>query len=510
MDELAPCLLGLDAGNTVIKSVLFDARGRQLAMHAVDGRSHTPRPGHVERDLGELWENARTAIKACIDAAGIDPRRIVGIGCAGHGNGLYLLDDADRPLVGIQSLDTRAADLAARLSARAGDALHAICLQKPWPSQTPTLLAWVKAHTPETYRRAATAMLCKDYIALRLTGERVSDISDMSGAGLLRMPDCVYDERLLALYGLEDAGRLLPRLVAPAEIAGRVSRAAAAESGLAEGTPVIGGFFDVVAGAMGAGAIAPGEASIIVGTWSINQVFSAEPVNDRRVFMVSGFGPGRFVNIESSATSAANLEWYVRALIERGGHADDPFGRSNALVGSVVPAADDPFFHPFLYGSGQDPAARAGFYGIAGWHGEAQLLRSLFEGVMFEHRRHVDVLRAAGVGFGRAVISGGGSKSPYWPQIFADGLRVPVTVAAARETGALGAAIGAGVGVGLFADFEAGMAAMVRPGAAFVPDPAMRDHYDRRYRTYTALTAALAPFWAELRESASRSERSTA
>jgi L-xylulokinase len=321
----------------------------------------------------------------------------------------------------------------------------------------------------------------------------------MSGAGLLRMPDCSYDDRLMALYGLEDAEQLLPRLVGPAEIAGRVSRRAAAETGLAEGTPVIGGFFDVVAGAMGAGAIAPGEASIIVGTWSINQVFSAEPVHDRRVFMVAGFGPGRFVNIESSATSAANLEWYVRELVERGAHVDDPFGRCNALVGSVTPSADDPLFHPFLYGSGQYPAARAGFYGIAGWHREAHLLRALFEGVMFEHRRHVEVLAAAGVAFGRAVISGGGSRSPHWPQIFADGLGVPVTVAAARETGALGAAIGAGVGVGLFADYEAGMAAMVRPAAAFAPDPAMRDHYDRRYRMYTRLTEAMAPFWAEMR-----------
>jgi L-xylulokinase len=264
-------------------------------------------------------------------------------------------------------------------------------------------------------------MLCKDFITFRLTGERVSDKSDMSGCGLLRMPDCTYDDDLLSLYGLDDAKPMLPRLVDSAEIAGTVSARAAAETGLAEGTPVIGGFFDVVAGAMGAGVIAPGEASIIVGTWSINQVFSQRQVVDPSVFMVSGFGPGRFVNIESSATSAANLEWYVRELIERGGHHDDPFGHCNALVGSVRPAADDPFFHPFLYGSGQDSAHRAGFYGLAGWHGEGHLVRALFEGVMFEHRRHVDVLANAGVTFERAVISGGGSRSPHWPQIFADG-----------------------------------------------------------------------------------------
>ena len=100
--------------------------------------------------------------------------------------------------------------------------------------------------------------------------------------------------------------------------------------------------------------------------------------------------------------------------------------------------------------------------------------------------------------FDTAVMSGGGSRSPHWPQIFADGLGVPITVAEARETGALGAAIGAGVGTGMFANYETGIAAMTRPGARFTPNPAMKRHYDRRYRIYTNLTEALGPFWAAL------------
>lgn len=99
-------------------------------------------------------------------------------------------------------------------------------------------------------------------------------------------------------------------------------------------------------------------------------------------------------------------------------------------------------FHPFLYGSGQGAEYRAGFYGLAGWHKEGHMLRALFEGVMFEHRRHINVLKDAGVSFDKAVLSGGGSRSEHWPQIFADGLGVPITVPEARETGALGAAIG--------------------------------------------------------------------
>ncbi|WP_340118242.1 FGGY-family carbohydrate kinase [Pelagibius sp. 7325] len=495
-------LLGLDAGNTVIKAVIFDLEGRICAMQALDGRSITPQAGMVERDLEELWANARQAIRGCIEMAGIDARQIAAIGCAGHGNGLYLLDKADRPLLGIQSLDTRAAALARRLAAERGDRLHGLCLQKPWPSQTPTLLAWVKDNAPDVYARAGTAMLCKDFITFKLTGERVSDISDMSGCGLLRLPDAVFDDDLLSAYGLAEARGLLPRLVQPTDIAGRVDAPAAEATGLAEGTPVIGGFFDVVASAMGSGVVGAGEASIIAGTWSINQVFSARPVVDPKVFMVAAFGPQRYVNIESSATSAANLEWYVRTFVERAGHTGDPFAFCNECVGSLTPAADDPLFHPFLYGSGQGADCRAGFYGVAGWHGEAHLLRALFEGVMFEHRRHIEVLAAAGVTFERAVLSGGGSRSPHWPQMFADGLGLPIGVAEASETGALGAAIGAGIAAGFFADYEAGIRAMTRPKAAFTPDRQRKAHYDRRYRLYRDLSENLRGFWAALQDGA--------
>jgi L-xylulokinase len=493
---MADLLLGLDAGNTVIKAVLFDREGRQLAAAQRHGASHTPAPGHVERDLDELWANATLVIRDCLERAGARPERVAAVGCAGHGNGLYLLDRAGEPLAAIQSLDMRAARMAEDLRADGnGDALHAICLQAPWPSQTPTLLAWIRRHAPDVYARAGTAFLCKDYITFRLTGRRVSDISDMSGAGFVRMPGCTYDAELLDRYGLADARALLPELVDPAEIVGGVTAAAAEATGLAVGTPVVGGLFDVVASALGSGVGAPGEASVIAGTWSINQVVAAEAIADARVFMVSRFAPDRFVAIESSATSAANLEWYVREFVERGGHAGDPFAECNRKVASVLPAADDPFFHPFLYGSGQGAFMRAGFYGVAGWHGEGHLLRAIFEGVAFEHRRHIDVLRSAGVRFDRAALSGGGARSTVWPQMFADVLGIPITVAECAETGALGAAIAAGAGVGAFADLAAGVAVMTRPRATHAPDPGMEGRYADRYRTYLELAEALRPIW---------------
>ena len=492
----ADLLLGLDAGNTVIKAVLFDRDGTQLAASRRDGSAHSPAPGHVERDAGELWANAAAVIREVLEESGAPPGAVAAIGCAGHGNGLYLLDRDGTALPAITSLDMRAAGLAAELAADGnGGRLKAICRQAPWPSQTPTLLAWLRRHAPEVYGRAATAFLCKDFVTFRLTGRRVSDISDMSGAGFLRLPDGRYDTGLLAGYGLADALPLLPDLIGPTEIAGTVTAEAAAATGLAAGTPVVGGLFDVVASALGSGIAAPGEASIIAGTWSINQVVTDSLPADPQLFMVSAFAPDRFMAIESSATSAANLEWYVRELVERGSHHADPFAACGRLVETVAPAPDDPYFHPFLYGSGQGAFMRAGFYGLAGWHGEGHLLRALFEGVAFEHRRHVEVLRQAGIAFDSAALSGGGARRTGWPQMFADILGIPITTGARPETGALGAAIAAGTGAGLFRDLAAGAQAMAGPRTGYTPDPAMAAHYGARYQTYAMLTEALRPLW---------------
>lgn len=486
-------LLGLDVGNTVIKAVLFDLKGRQVARRSVQGRSTSPVPGYVERDLGELWANACAVIGGCIADAGATSGQIAGVGCAGHGNGMYLLDADRRFLAGVQSLDTRAAQLACELSVDQGNALHALCLQKPWPAQTAVLLVWTKRNRPDLYRAAHTVLLCKDVITHKLTGELVSEISDMSAGGLLRMPECVYDDTLLRLYGLEDMRDKLPQLLGPLDIAGYVTDCNG--SGLAEGTPVIAGYLDVVSSALGSGISRPGQASIILGTWGINQVLSQEPLVNPDMFMVVGFGPCSYTNIEASATSAANLEWYVRTLVDRGEHRDSAFDFVNGSVAQTEPKPDDPFFHPFLFGSAQGPEFRAGFYGLTGWHCEGHLLRALFEGVAFEHRRHVEVLAAAGITIESAVLAGGGCRSPVWPQVMADALGISLVVTECGETGALGAAIGAGVATGTFEDYNTAVARMTRVRNVFEPNRAMRAHYEVRYRKYLSLVEMMRGFW---------------
>lgn len=203
--------------------------------------------------------------------------------------------------------------------------------------------------------------------------------------------------------------------------------------------------------------------------------------------MVAAFGTGRFARMDNSATSAANLGWYVRSLIGRDGHRGDPFEPVNRLGEGAAMAPDDPMFHPYLCGGRNGAQQRGGSSGLAGWHDEGHMLRALYEGVGLEHRRHVGVLTASGAGIGQVTLSGGGTRSPHRPQTLADIPGLPVNLGSADETGAPGAAMAAAVGTGHHPSLKTAAAVRTRPRAKHFPDT-------RRQR----LTVAMEPFGADL------------
>ena len=492
--------LGIDAGNTGVKALLFDETGLELARAGRETGGTSPAPGRVERDLGRLRGDLDALIREVLATSGLQGKEIAGIGTAGHGNGLYLLDADEAPLAAIQSMDTRAAALVAEWDASGvSDTISKIALQRPWPAQTPTLLAWMARYQPDLMQRAAHVLMCKDLVTHALTGRVASDVSDMGGAGLLRLPENSYDDGLLAAYGLPKARSILPPLLWPTDVAGTVTAQVAARTGLAAGTPVVAGLFDVVASAVGAGVTKPGEASVIIGTWSINQAIVEVPAGN--VFMSCGLTPGRYMAMENSATSAANLEWMVHHLLRHDERSDGkPYALADALALAAPLRADLPMYHPYLYGASGDPSARAGFFGIAGWHDTGDLMRALFEGVSFAHLAHLTKLQAAGVESENITISGGGARSPVWPQMLADMLGRGLAVAAQPEAGALGAAMAAAVGAGRFADLDEAAAAMVAPPRRITPDPQRHAIYQRRYALWQAVEQSLAPHWATLRQ----------
>jgi L-xylulokinase len=504
--RVAEYLLGVDNGNTVSKAAIFDLAGQEIQVASSKVESQYPHPGWTERSMDMLWQSTAEAIREAIDGSGIDPREIVGVGTTGHGNGLYLLDKRGDPArAGIQSMDTRAADTIDEWNSRdLHSEIYPFTLQSLWPAQPNALLAWVKRHEPEVYAQIGSVLMCKDFATYCLTGEIVSDFTDMSGTSLLDVPNRRFSRELLELYDLGELWGAMPRLVESYEVVGTVTAQAAEATRLAEGTPVVGGIFDVDASALGSGVYQPGEVCIIAGTWSINEIVTAEPLADPSIFMTSCYTiPGLWLTLEASATSATNLEWFVNQFcgeerVEAKARGISVYEMCNEMVASLPPGGTDIVFHPFLYGSNVQPTARAGFYGIAGWHTKAHVVRALYEGVVYCHLAHVDKLRAAGAGMDVARLTGGGARSRVWTQIFADALQLPMEVPEGEELGARGAAICAGIGAGVYNDHAEAVDKAVRLHRRQEPDPEATPLYLARYAEYQRLLEAMQVPWDHL------------
>jgi L-xylulokinase len=499
-------LLGIDNGSTVSKAALFDLKGREVAVASCKADTEYPHPGWTERGMEMLWESTASAIREALAKSGINPKEIAGIGNTGHGNGVYLLDKQGRPLRnGIQSMDSRAADVVTEWNE---NNLHAkvfpFTIQSFWPAQPNAILAWLKKNEPQNYERLGSILMVKDYIKYRLTGEISGDFTDMSATSLLDVRKQCYSRELMDLYGLSEAYDALPPLKQSSEVVGRVTSAAAQETGLAVGTPVVGGLFDVDASAIGAGAINANQACLVMGSWSINEVITKDPIVDPSLFMTTLFAePGLFLTIEGSATSATNLEWFVnqccgdeRAEAKRRGIS--VYEVCSEEVGSLPPGSTNIIFHPFLYGSNVQPTARAGFYGVAGWHTRAHLLRALYEGVVFGHLSHIEKLRTAGAQINTARLAGGGSRSEVWSQMFADTIQVPMEISDGNELGARGAALSAGIGAGLYRDYAEAVQEAVKVVRVHNPIPANTPHYLARYAEYERLTRVMKGPWESL------------
>jgi L-xylulokinase len=310
----------------------------------------------------------------------------------------------------------------------------------------------------------------------------------------------------MALYDLSEVFDALPPLKHGHEIIGQVTALAAQQTGLAIGTPVVGGLFDVDASAIGAGAVRVNQACLVAGSWSINEVITEKPIVDPGLFMTTLFAdPGRYLTIEGSATSATNLEWFVnqccgdeRAEARRRGVS--VYDICNEEVASLAPSSANIIFHPFLYGSNVQPTARAGFYGVAGWHTRAHLLRALYEGVVFGHLSHIEKLRKAGAQIDTARLAGGGSRSEVWSQMFADTIQVPMEVSDGNELGARGAALAGGIGAGIYSDYAEAVREAVSVVRVHEPIPANTQHYLARYAEYRRLIHVMRKPWETLNQ----------
>ena len=495
-----PSLLGIDNGLTVTKAVLFDTDGTVLSVARRRVPQSIPAPRFVERDMDGLWRATAEAIAEAISRSGQPASDIAAIAATAHGDGLYLLDDDNRPLgPGILSLDSRAGDIVADWE-KDGTAERALTLtgQRPHLSAPSALLAWIKRHQPERYARIGAVLGCKDWLTFCLTGHVGTDRTEAS-TSFTDVNTQDYSPAAAEIYGLE---RIFDRLAPSAHsaaIIGHVSDEAARATGLAAGTPVAAGLHDVTASALGIGAQKSGVMGVVAGTYSINEIVSDKPLTDPRWFCRNAIEPGQWNAMSISPASAANYDWFLDTLCQ-GEHDKAASGGPpihEALAGEIEDAIARPstvLFHPYLFGSPHGAPSSGSFIGLHGWHDRGDMLKAVLEGIAFNHREHVDALED-GFPYEQVRLTGGISRNPAFAQMFADILAHPVTVTATEEAAAWGAALCAGAAVGLYrspTDDPRDLDAISR---TFRPDAEKAAAYDRRFAVYRDISEALKPHW---------------
>ncbi len=477
-------LLGIDAGLTAIKAVLFDLTGRTRAVARVATPLSVAADGRSEIDMTSQWGATCQAIRSALGQAGTRGEQIAGVVVSGHGNGAYLLD-RDGVALGpaISSMDHRALSLVNAFSAPTRTALRDLTFQTLWSGQPGMILRWLRQHDPARYRQIGSVLFCKDWLRYCLTGALATDTTDASASGLYAIGSRAFDPAILDLLEIPEAHAWLPQAQTSHQVIAGVRADAARLTSLAVGTPVVAGLFDVTANALGAGLADEGRFCAVGGTWSLNIGLSRRPRIPATIRQCTIYADASlYSNIDSSATSAVNVAWFLRRVFsDHVTYVDF----EHALVESR-PTDAAPLFLPFVYSGLRDDDPGGSFLGLRSSHGRDDLLRSIAEGIAFAHRYHIANLRREGLTGDRVLFTGGASRNRPLCQILADVLQLPITTPAAEETGASGACIVAAVGIGAFASIQTAAGQMVHERESFPPDAIRGEIYCRRYERFRA------------------------
>ena len=495
-------LIGIDNGGSEIKCAVFTLDGRELSVASRRLPIEVPQPGWSERDSLEVWQKNAETISEALDRADINGADIAGVGLTGYGNGFCLVDETGTPTYkAIVSTDERADDICTEFATNGVErAIYPLTCQSTWAAQPIALLAWFKRNKPEALEASRWVLGIKDWIRYKLTGEFTTEITEASSTCLCNLHTRQFDPAIFRAAGIDDCFDLMPRIIGSTECGGYVTAEAAEATGLAEGTPVVGGFFDIDACEFASGVADTETLCLIAGTWSINERLATTANTDydqNKNTVTLGYRPGYFNVEESWPTSASNFDWFVTNFLA----ADRPsaprsriYEECNKAVGALNPADSQVIFVPYLYGASYPSGADACFLGLTSYTTRDHMILAIYEGVCFSTLWNVHQLVGNDLAGRRVRLSGGVSKSHEWTQIMADVLGVPVETLANTELGCQGAAMAAGVAVGAYADYDDAIARSVRVGEIVEPRPEHVDLYRQKFAAYERALEALRSF----------------
>jgi xylulokinase len=497
--------IGIDIGTTSTAGILVDSQGSVLALADQPTELFCDRPGWAEQDPEQWWRNACVVIGALLCQSGRAGREIAAVGVTGMLPAVVLLDAEGRLLRrSIQQSDGRTGR---EVEALAAEVDAGAFVQRTGNGINQQLVAaklrWLRKHEPQVFRRIATVFGSYDYVNWRLTGQRTLERNWALEAGFVDLHSGQIAPELVALGQIEPEA--LPPVRAAPEVIGEVTRAAAAATGLAAGTPVVAGCADHVASAYVAGIRQEGDLLLKFGGAGDILLATDRPRPDPRLFLDYHIVPGLFMPNGCMACSGALLNWIARTFA--GAEADaaaaageKPHQRLDRLAAALPPGADGLILLPYLLGEKtpiHDPDARGTLVGLGLHHTVGHVWRAALEAVVFGFRHHVEVCEELGYAVRRVVASDGGASSRVWMQIAADALGHPIQLLHGHPGSCLGAAYVAAAGIGALDDWDA-ITRFVRPAALVEPDPSTAAAYRHAYGLYGDIYLRLKSLYPDL------------
>lgn len=491
---MKPYLLGIDIGTSACKAAVFDQNGEVIASASEEYPVEYPRPGWAEQNPEEWWRAVCISIKK-MAADGVDLNEIGGIGIDGQSWSAIPVDREGNVLTNTPIwMDTRAQDICDEFNEKIGpDQIFQVSGNSLQPSYTTAKIVWYRRNLPEVYQRTYKILQSNSYIGFKLTGNMTQDISQGYGLHCFNMHTGEWDEDLCE--ALEIPMSLLPDIYSSHAIIGTVTGKAAKESGLLAGTPVAAGGLDAACGTLGAGVVRPGETQEQGGQAGGMSICIDTYRADPRLILGFHVVPGKWILQGGTTGGGGVIRWLEREFGAYEREMGKSCGKSslelfNEVAEAIAPGCDGMVFLPYMSGERSpiwDPDAKGVFYGMDFGKTKGHFIRAAMEGVAYSLYHNLEVAREAGAEAEVLRAMGGSANSLLWTQIKSDITGKPIIVPSSDTATTLGAAILAGVGVGMYKDFEEAVKLTVKEKRRHEPDPEHRAVYERNYQIYLEL-----------------------
>ncbi len=494
-------VIGVDCGTSGTKTVLFDESGKVIASKTIEYPMYQPKNGYAEQDPAD-WANAMiNTIKAVMSQSGVSKDDVKGVGISGQMHGLVMLDQDGNVLrKSIIWCDQRTANEVEEMNKKLGEKkLIEITANPALTGWTAAKILWVKNNEPEIYEKCAHILLPKDYLRFILTGEFATEVSDASGMQLLNVPNRCWSDEVLSALEIDKS--LLGKVYESCEVTGEVTARMAELTGLKAGTIVVGGAGDNAAAAVGTGVVEDGKAFTTIGTSGVvfahTSSISIDPKG--RVHTCCAAVPNSWHVMGVTQGAGLSLKWFRDNFCNAEKETASLMGVDEYYLmdkeAETVPVgANRLLYLPYLMGERTphlDPDARGVFFGLSAMHTKKDMLRAVLEGVSYSLRDCVEVFREMNISVSDMMACGGGGTSPLWRSMLADLYNCPVKTVASKEGPALGVALLATVGAGIYSSVPEACKAVIKTDKTQEPIAENVPEYERYYQLYREIYPAL-------------------